>query len=256
LEVYEIERDWRRAIEVAKSLLPRKLQRQGQTPPTAGRPGQRAATLLAQYYCELADEERNAGDPDAARKLLQAALASDKHCVRASILLGKVEYDAGRFRQAIRALRRVRVQDAAYLPETIELLRKCYAALDETQQLQEYLAECLATKPTPALVAAVAADMVRAEDREAAGAFLAAQLLEYPSLPGLAQLIGLQRHSSEGEPREDLAILQDLTRRLIAARPTYRCGQCGFAGKHLHWNCPGCKHWGTIKAMDEPGAAY
>ena len=25
-------------------------------------------------------------------------------------------------------------------------------------------------------------------------------------------------------------------------------------GTTLHWNCPGCKYWGTIKAIDEPGA--
>lgn len=255
LEVYEIERDWRRAIDVAKALLPRKLPGPGRTPAVPLHRGQRAALLLAHYCCELADEERLGGDLDAARALLQDALARDKRCARASILLAQVEHDAGRYRQATLALRRVRVQDPAYLPETIAMLRKCYAALGETQRLGEYLAECLAAHPTPALVAAVAQDMVEAEGRDAAGAFLAAQLLEYPSLPGLAQLIGLQLVASEGKPREDLATLQELTRRLVTARPTYRCGHCGFAGKHLHWHCPGCKHWGSIKAIDHSGAS-
>jgi lipopolysaccharide biosynthesis regulator YciM len=47
--------------------------------------------------------------------------------------------------------------------------------------------------------------------------------------------------------------LQGLAERLLASRPAYRCGHCGFAGKHLHWNCPGCKHWGSIKAIGGPG---
>lgn len=254
LEVYEIERDWRRAIEVAKTLLPRTLQRRKRIQSAPLEQGQRAALRLAHYCCELANEERISGDLEAARKLLEDALASDKQCVRASILLGQVEYEDRRYRQAVQALRRVQVQDAAYLPETIGLLRSCYAALDETHVLQEYLAGCLATHPTPTLVAAVAEDMVEAEGRAAAGAFLAEQLVEYPSLPGLAQLIGLQRVAAEGKSREDLAVLQSLTQRLVASRPIYRCAQCGFAGKYLHWHCPGCKHWGSIKANDGPGA--
>lgn len=253
LEIYEIERDWRRAIAVARGLLPGKLPRHRRSAAVAPRHGQRAALLLAHYCCELADEERMAGDLEVARNLLHEALMRDKQCVRASLLLGQVEYASGRFRQAAQALRRVRVQDPAYLRETIELLRRCYTALDETRAMRDFLGECLAAHPTPALVAAVAEDMVRAEGREPASVFLAAQLLEYPSLPGLAQLIDLQLVASAGRPREDLAILQDLTRRLVASRPTYRCGHCGFAGKHLHWHCPGCKHWGGIKPIDGPG---
>jgi lipopolysaccharide biosynthesis regulator YciM len=189
-----------------------------------------------------------------ARKLLTEALERDKQCVRASLLLGQVEYDDGQYRQAVQALRRVRQQDPDYLSETIGLLRQCYQGLGDERSLREYLLESLAQRPTPALVAAVAADMVPAEGSAAAAAFLAAQLLKYPSLAGLSQLIGLQADASEGKPREDLAVLRGLAERLLASRPAYRCGHCGFAGKHLHWSCPGCKHWGSIKAIGGPGS--
>jgi lipopolysaccharide biosynthesis regulator YciM len=96
--------------------------------------------------------------------------------------------------------------------------------------------------------------MIQAEGGAAAADFLAAQLLQYPSLAGLSQLIGLQLGASSGKPREDLAVLQGLAERLLASRPAYRCGHCGFAGKHLHWNCPGCKHWGSIKPIGGPGS--
>lgn len=254
LEIYEIERDWRRAIEAAKPLLPRKLARENGARGSSMARGQRIALRLAHYGCELAEEERLSGDLDAARSFLLEALSRDKCCVRASMLLAQVEYDAGRYRQAARALRRVRVQDPDFLTETIELLRKCYTAMDDRHSLREYLLECLAARPTPALVAAVAEDMASIEGAVAAGEFLAAQLVEYPSLRGLSQLIGLQRGASEGAARADLDLLQGLTQRLVATRPTYRCGHCGFAGKYQHWHCPGCKHWGSIKAIDGPGS--
>ena len=254
LEIYETERDWHQAIEVARALLPRTLQWHGAAREAPLERGQRAALLLAHYCCELAGEERLGGDLPAARKLLLEALAHDKQCVRASILLGQVEFDEGRYRPAIQALRRVRVQDPDYLPETIEPLRRCYEALGDLSSLRDYLDECLATRPTAALVAAVAEDMIAAESGEAAGRFLAAQLVDHPSLQGLAQLIRVQLGTGSGESRADLALLQELTQNLVARRPTYRCGHCGFAGKHLHWNCPGCKHWGSVKIIDGPGS--
>ncbi len=254
LEIYEIERDWRRAIEVARPLLPRKLALEGRSHEPGLQRGQRVAQRLAHYCCELAEEERLGPDLDASRKLLHEALSLDKRCVRASMLLGQVEYDDGHYLQAAKALRRVRAQDPDYLPETIGLLRKCYAALDDRKSPRDYLLECLAVRPTPALVAAVAEDMAAAEGDTAAREFLAAQLVEYPSLPGLSQLIGLQQGASQDTSRADLGLLRSLIQRLAATRPTYRCGHCGFAGKHLHWNCPGCKQWGSIKAIDGPGA--
>ena len=254
LEIYETEREWRRAIDVAKPLLPRKLAGKSAVGEAVPGPGQRIAQRLAHYCCELAEEERIGGEFEAARSLLREALSHDKCSVRASMLLAQVEWDAGRYEQAAQALRRVRVQDPDYLPETIELLRKCYAAVDDRESLRAYLLECLATRPTPALVAAVAQDMAQAEGDTAAGEFLAAQLVEHPSLRGLSQLIGLQRSAIDDGSRPDLELLQNLSQRLVATRPAYRCGHCGFAGKHLHWHCPGCKHWGSIKAIDGPGS--
>jgi lipopolysaccharide biosynthesis regulator YciM len=256
LEIYETERDWRRALEVALPLLPRKAVMRREVEDVPLERGQRVAQRLAHYSCELAEEERLGGNLEASRELLLDALGRDQHCVRASLLLGQVEYDAGRFEQGAQALRRVRVQDPDYLPETIDLLDKCYNALEDPQSLRDYLLDCLATRPTPALVAATADYMARTEGRAAAGEFLSAQLLEQPSLKGLSQLIGLKLAASAGGAQADLELLQGLSRKLLASGPDYRCGHCGFGGRHLHWQCPGCKQWGTMKNIDGPVAPW
>jgi len=72
------------------------------------------------------------------------------------------------------------------------------------------------------------------------------QLEKMPSLRGLEKLVSLQADSSDGDTRENLGLVQQLVQRLIEERPSYRCSHCGFAGRHLHWFCPGCKYWGTI----------
>ena len=246
LEIYQSEREWSRAIEIANALLPRKTLLGGQSGPDRGQP---VSVALAHYYCELACEKRDAGDLPAARKLLQQALAQDKQCVRASILLGEVECESGQYKQAVKALRRVRQQDPEYVPETISILRRCYAELNDDKSLKAYLQDCLGSDPTAPLVLAIAEDMRQSEGNEAAGDFLSAQLADRPSLRGLARLISLQLDATESPARENLSLLQVLVERLIAERPAYRCGHCGFAGQQLHWFCPGCKHWGTMKTI-------
>jgi len=33
--------------------------------------------------------------------------------------------------------------------------------------------------------------------------------------------------------------------------PRYRCDNCGFVGRTLHWSCPGCKRWNTVKPIPD-----
>jgi lipopolysaccharide biosynthesis regulator YciM len=99
----------------------------------------------------------------------------------------------------------------------------------------------------------MAAEWARGHSVDVADELLLEQLLDQPSLAGLAQLISIKLSGSEGKSRKDLAMLQQLSRRLVAERPGYRCGHCGFAGKFLHWHCPGCQQWGSIKPFDGQG---
>ncbi len=247
LDIYQSERDWPQAIAVAHELMPRKSLLGGA--PGRVEPGQPVSEVLPHYYCELAADKRAGGDLQEARRLLQEALLHDKHCVRASIMLGEVEFESGRHKQAIKALRRVRQQDADYVSETIPTLRRCHEALDDRKALRSYLRECLESQPSAPLVIAAAEDILTAEGSEEAEAFLVRQLQKRPSMRGLEQLINLQMKASEGHAREDLDLLRGLVRKLIEQRPTYRCSHCGFSGRRLHWFCPGCKYWGTMKTI-------
>jgi len=51
--------------------------------------------------------------------------------------------------------------------------------------------------------------------------------------------------------REHLLLLKDMITQLLKNKPFYKCQQCGFMGKNLHWQCPSCKQWNTIKPIPE-----
>ncbi len=249
LEIYQDEREWRSAIDIATDLVPRKTLLGGGASGSPGELGQPVSVVLSHYYCELADQKRTEGDLQGARELLQEALNQDKQCVRASLMLGQVEMESGRCKQAVKVLRRVRQQDSDYVSESIPILRQCYQEMGDEKSLRAYLLECMESNPSAPLVLATAEDLVAAEGIGVAAQFLSEQLVQRPSLRGLERLISLQAETSEAQAKGTLEKLQLLVTRLIEERPGYRCGHCGFSGRHMHWFCPGCKHWGTIKSI-------
>jgi lipopolysaccharide biosynthesis regulator YciM len=254
LEIYQSEREWHRAIEVAGDLLARKKLLGVAASGTNDEGSRQLIIARAHYYCELAEVKLSAGDLRGAHGLLEKALGQDKQCVRASIMLGQVEYKSGHFKRAIKALRKVRHQAPDFLPETISLLRKCYGEIGDEKSLRVYLEDCLGSDPSPNLLLAVAEDICEGGGKKAAAEFLSSRLADQPSLRGLARLIRLQLDITEGPARDNLDMLQVLVTQLLAERPLYRCEHCGFAGQQLHWFCLSCKYWGAMKTIKSGGS--
>ena len=51
--------------------------------------------------------------------------------------------------------------------------------------------------------------------------------------------------------RAKLNKLKDVTTRLLKNNPTYKCKSCGFSSRVLYWQCPSCRHWNTVKPLQE-----
>src|SRR5690606_21415353 len=81
--------------------------------------GEPMGKLVAQFECELADRHRAAGEVEAARAAIARAYAADSTSVRAGMLEGRIEVEAGNDRAAIRAFERAARHDPDYLPELL-----------------------------------------------------------------------------------------------------------------------------------------
>ena len=40
---------------------------------------------------------------------------------------------------------------------------------------------------------------------------------------------------------------------IVAEESGYECRHCGFRGKVMHWQCPGCRTWNTTQARNQRG---
>lgn len=234
LTIYEQERGWAQCIAVAEKLIDK------------GKPLQ---IRLAHYHCELAEQNLKVGDFVQARRELKQAQQADRNCVRANMVLAQLETEAGNHREAVKALRRVLEQDPAFVPDTLPLLRENFEKLDQMSELSKYLFECLEKTPAISIVIELS-DLVTQLEGEQSGAFVLSEYLKTrPSVKGLDRLISLQMSNASGVEKDNLGILQAFTQKLIKDKPIYRCTECGFDGKTLHWKCPTCKSWGSVRPI-------
>lgn len=232
IDIYQQEKDWQNAVEMANRY--ELVTRQNMQP------------IIAHYYCELGEAAYLKREFTPAANYTLSALAADRTCVRASLLQAKVFMEQSEYKTALRSLKRIKDQNPQYLSEAIELLAHCYEKLSAEDKLVVYLKNLLEEHPHVPVVL-ILAERIRfwKGDKVAAG-FVADYVRRYPSLRGLSLFINLYISSAEGRAKEDLHILQNLMKKLLANKPDYKCNACGFSGKTLHWQCPGCKQWSTI----------
>ncbi|MGD8709534.1 MAG: lipopolysaccharide assembly protein LapB [Ectothiorhodospiraceae bacterium] len=238
LDIYQQEKEWESAIEVAERL--------------ESVAGQDRSAQKAQFVCEQAEEElRTGSDPHRVRSLLKRALNYDPRCVRASLLRGELERRTGNWKAAIKYLQRIQDQDIEYLPEALRPLETCYRELDQVDQLRRYLHRVLKHYDGVSAVMLLSELIREAEGRQAAVEFMASQLRRRPSVRGLNRLIELNIDEKDPDRRRqrDLRVLQELFTSLLGDRPPYRCQECGFEAKLLHWHCPSCRSWASIKPV-------
>jgi lipopolysaccharide biosynthesis regulator YciM len=235
LDIYQQEKEWDKAITVARRL------------DSETRQSQKA--LIAHFYCERAEQSIKRNDDNQAAQLLKQALGHDKRCVRASLLQARMAVRAGNCKAALRAFRQVEEQDLDYLPEILEPLRECHESLDSLDAFKDYLREIIHRYGGVSPVLMLADLIGRTEGDAAALEFMTEQVRKRPSVRGLGRMIDLNLTSATGKGRDDLLILRDLVEQLLKTKPVYKCGHCGFAGKTLYWQCPGCKEWNSVKPI-------
>ncbi len=238
LTIYEREKEWAKAKDAALHLQRLK-----------GGGGQEVR--IAQLLCEQAREAMAGADVNRTRTLLRQALSHDPRCVRASILSGDLERGLARYKVALKAYHQVARQDPAFVPEALDGLEACYRALGKPGQLEAYLRDVVEQFPAGPVVSRLI-DLIRERlGSQSAIQELSRLLRHHPSLEGIRRLVDLTRSVGRPIGPEELDILLELFDHLEVGRPRYRCQSCGFSGRAIFWQCPGCKTWAGMRPAVE-----
>ncbi|MGR8948289.1 MAG: lipopolysaccharide assembly protein LapB [Gammaproteobacteria bacterium] len=235
VDIFQQEQDWEHALEYIKRL--------------ENCTGEDQRAVRAHFYCEKAQLALTAGDEELARQHLNTALKQDRKCVRASLMIADIASSHQDYKESNAALKKIENQDIDFLPEAINVLVKNYRALNDLDGLSRYLTKLseLHSGITPILVLAeLAAD---SNEIDKARKYIIEELRMRPTVRGIDRLIEYLLTDASGEAEENLRLLKETTGRLLEEKKAYNCGICGFTGRSLHWQCPGCKSWNTVKPI-------
>lgn len=239
LEIYVREREWERAIKAATEL-----ERLSGVP---------FRTEISHYYCELAVKSKLANDTHTARFELAQALHADKNCVRANVLLGDMEAEAGDHKTAISTWKRIEFQKPEYLGLAAPKLLASYRALNQTAEGLSLLKNYLQTYQLNALLNVLYEATLAEEGAENAAKLARNELIKMPSLNTLDQLLQARALVETHQPQnnanlQDIQLMQQAVRHAIGNKTAYHCQQCGFKAKYHHWQCPACNTWEALPA--------
>jgi lipopolysaccharide biosynthesis regulator YciM len=231
LEIFQQEKEWLKAIEIAESM-----------PDHSDHLWQKD---IAEFRCELASTAILHGRYADARDHLDAALAANRRCVRATILLGELAQAEGRIEAAIEAWTRVEQQNPVFLSLVAEKLMAAHRQNDNAQRGLLLLRGYLERHSSIDLLDAVFQAELETAGPEAAYTVVRAELKRNPTLLGLDKFLEAQVLVAPPEKRGDLELLKNLIHGHTRRVARYRCDQCGFKARQFHWRCPACGGWET-----------
>ncbi len=234
LEIYQQEKEWGKAIAIAE-------QMPGHTEHLWSR-------QIAQFHCELASSDLVNGRLDTARERLSAALAANRKCVRATLMLGELEMKvgAGNLEMALKIWQGIEQQNPMYLSLVAEKMIRVFRAQGRLEAGVELLSAYLERHPSLDLLDTVFQAALEVRGIEAAYALVRDELRRNPTLLGLEKLLVAQTMLAPPERRGDLELVRSLIHSHTRRVARYRCSDCGFKARQFHWRCPACGGWETF----------
>ena len=235
IELYQQEKEWGKAAQVARTLMKSRLDPQ-------------LARQLAYITCELADDCLHRDDRWGTQKLVREALSIDANCVRASFILSTLQARQGNYREAANQCLKVFDQNPEFGPEAVDRFMKLERSHGDVGRNAKKLRKLYEQHPGTSLLLALAEAVDHVSGRQAAIELLRNELETRPSVGGLLRLVelsGYERGLATGEGR----LVSRIGQLILTNRPVYRCVSCGFSGQQLHWLCPSCKEWETVRPI-------
>ena len=243
LEIYQQEKDWEKAIAIAE-----------QMPGHAEHLWQKQ---IAEFHCELAASDLLNSRLDATRTRLEAALAANRRCVRATLMLGELETKVGaggtaqaghaaNLETALAIWQTIEQQNPVFLSLAAEKMMATYRDLGREQVGVDLLRGYLERHASLDLLDAVFQAELKVRGPESAYVLVRDELRRNPTLLGLDKLLEAQILLAPVEKRADLELVKNLIHNHTRRVARYRCDDCGFKARQFHWRCPACGGWETF----------
>jgi lipopolysaccharide assembly protein B len=238
LTLFQREQDWPQALAVANELL------------QDCDPEQRVyyALQASHFCCELADQALADGQMQQAAVELVAARALYLGNVRVAFLQAQLNVQLGESRLAAETLASIRQSDRGFAGEACQQLVGILQQEGIAAAMEALHAEACRGEMDGSQLLAVLPSLRAARGTQVALAVLKHSLISTPSLAVLAEALELEA----GLAGADVPVWSaSVLRGQLQHCAHYRCENCGFGLRSLHWLCPGCGKWGQVRPLEQ-----
>lgn len=231
LNIYQQDRDWEKAIEMAQLL---------------SHDEQTYQFEIAQFYCEMAQAALFQSDFARARIHVATALDANRKCTRANMILGDVEQKQGNYAAAVETYSAIEKQNHAYLSMVGERLYDAYDAQGKAVEGLSILIGYMKTFPQVDLLNVIYDKSLLLHGEQRANEIAVELVRAKPDLNGVYRLLGLQISELHPTWRADVDMMRGVIGRQVQRNWMYRCRNCHFKSQVFFWHCPACNKWETF----------
>lgn len=232
LDIYQQEKSWQKAIETAVQLQMITKKDQSKT--------------IAHFYCELAENAMQRHDQENTLYFIEQAICVDNRSVRAYLMRSNLCVKQQQYEEALAYLKKIAEDDPRYLSILLPHIVIAFEMLAKYDELRAYLQSISERYPASGILQINASVLQKQQGMEAATAFVKDFVRKHPSIAGVVLYLQLATASLQGQTSDDLFLLQNIMKKMLAKIARFQCIDCGFSGNTLHWLCPGCKQWGSV----------
>lgn len=207
--------------------------------------------ILAHHQTEIGKVFHEKAELTKAEKHFKKAISINEKCVDAYLHLGDLYFSKQEYQEAIDAWRRVVDVAPRFTFLAYRRLEGAYSKMENLKPVEDFLKECAKRNSDAFTHMALARYLYNEQDctgalRELESA-LELDLSFWEARKFLGEILLAQERKEEA-----LSAYKDLISQLNVRYLTFQCNNCGYEPGDLHWQCPQCRKWDTIRFMDSP----
>ncbi|MEE9310717.1 MAG: hypothetical protein V3U64_06820 [Cocleimonas sp.] len=240
--IYEQTQEWNKAIESANCYKSSNKKNEGYSPRLDSQ------TLIAHYYCELADTALEQGKLNDVDALISKIKSVNKQSTRLMTLQGDVEYHQKNYKPALKKYIQAIKQDSRLLNRVFDKTLASAVALNDVGLLQNNLLSLYEKQKNKTVFEKI---IVLAKQFGASTAVdelivseLSDEKLNVESIYSSSEYIA--SHSESINTDKGLDLVNQSLSTYLKGVPEFHCEHCGYKMHDYLWRCPACQEWDTI----------
>lgn len=236
MQIYQSTKDWQQGVALKKVIIKTK--------------DKKLLHVLANFYCELANQALEADKFIDVIELLEEALVYDANSCRANWLLAKIYENHQQYNEACLCYKAIYSQDSEFFPDVILPMERCYKALNAEGEFIKFIKKVYDESGSTSALINYLSHVEQKHGHKKAQEYLLSALKRRPTIKGFKHFIKMQMNeTNQTQDQEALDMIKELISAYLNVKPRYNCRNCGFNSATHYWACPSCHDWEQLKPV-------